>query len=133
MKIFADAHQVQCSPDWMKVSIVLPPQDAVASPAELASDVYLEGMKGYPNEKCQPDIVDNIALFRLSLKDFYQCGVTRIVNKLTVISYTCLMKHVNIYRLKVSLYIYNFAIFREKWCFITESSFKPRTQKKWLM
>lgn len=69
----------------MKVSIVLPPLDKPLTTAEELSEVYLEGMKGYPNTKCQPEIVDNIAEFRLSLTDFYECGVTRIVNKLTVI------------------------------------------------
>lgn len=73
---FADAHKVHCSEDWMKVDIVLP-----SIPGTL---VYLEGMKGYPNPKCQPESTTELAQFKLSLKDFYDCGVTRAVNKITV-------------------------------------------------
>lgn len=69
-------HKVQCSDDLMKVDIVLSDDNVRRNP----SDVYLEGMKGYPNTKCQPTIKDNIAQFQLSLLDFYECGVTRIVN-----------------------------------------------------
>lgn len=47
--------------------------------------VYLEGMKGYPNTQCQPTITnDGLAEFKLSLKNIYECGVTRVVNKITV-------------------------------------------------
>lgn len=60
----------------MKVDIVLP-----SIPGSL---VYLEGMKGYPNPKCQPESTAELAQFKLSLKDFYDCGVTRVVNKMTV-------------------------------------------------
>lgn len=60
----------------MKVDIVLP--------LKSGSLVYLEGMKGYPNPKCQPDSTETLAQFKLSLKDFYDCGVTRVVNKITV-------------------------------------------------
>ncbi|XP_037043772.1 uncharacterized protein LOC119079810 [Bradysia coprophila] len=70
-----DGHQVHCSEDWMKVDIILP-----SIPGSL---VYLEGMKGYPNPKCQPESTTELAQFKLSLKDFYECGVTRVVNKIT--------------------------------------------------
>lgn len=76
---FSDAHKVHCSEDWMKVDIVLP--------SETGSLVYLEGMKGYPNPKCQPESTEALAQFNLSLKDFYDCGVTRVVNKITVRSF----------------------------------------------
>lgn len=66
----------------MKVSIALPDTQPNVNP-----QVYLEGMKGYPNTKCQPEILGNTAQFRLSLKDFYQCGVTRILNSITVSSF----------------------------------------------
>lgn len=71
-------HKVQCTDDLMKVDIVLS-EDNIKP-----SDVYLEGMKGYPNPKCQPTIKDHEAQFVLSLRDFYECGVTRIVYKLNV-------------------------------------------------
>lgn len=65
----------------MKVDIVLP-----SIPGAL---VYLEGMKGYPNPKCQPESTTELAQFKLSLKDFYDCGVTRVVNKITVGQFDC--------------------------------------------
>lgn len=46
--------------------------------------IYLEGLKGYPDERCHPEINGSLAVFRLSLSDFYECGVTRMVNQLTV-------------------------------------------------
>lgn len=46
--------------------------------------VYLEGLNGYKNEKCEPKIEDNLAVFELSLINFYECGIIRVVNKLTV-------------------------------------------------
>lgn len=64
----------------MQVDIVLPDESSDAS------NVYLEGMKGFPNQKCQPRLNDKIAQFKLPLVDFYECGVTRVVNKLTVCS-----------------------------------------------
>uniref|UniRef100_A0A1A9V2E8 ZP domain-containing protein n=1 Tax=Glossina austeni TaxID=7395 RepID=A0A1A9V2E8_GLOAU len=45
--------------------------------------IYLEGLKGYPDERCHPEINASLAIFRLSLSDFYECGVTRMVNQLT--------------------------------------------------
>lgn len=70
---------MQCSDDFMKVDIVLL-EDQIDP-----SSVYLEGMKGYPDPKCQPKFSDNhLARFQLSLLDFYECGVTRILYKLNV-------------------------------------------------
>lgn len=59
----------------MKISIGVP-NDTTA--------IYLEGLKGYTNPKCKPQIEDELATFELSLIDFYDCGLMRIVNKLTV-------------------------------------------------
>lgn len=64
----------------MKVDIVLPD----VQPIETPTQVYLEGMKGYPNSKCEPYVVANVAQFNLPLLDFYECGVTRVINQLTV-------------------------------------------------
>lgn len=64
----------------MRVEVVLPNLDDNTSRTE----TYLDGMKGYPNPKCQPDIKDGLAEFKLSLADIYECGVTRVVNKITV-------------------------------------------------
>lgn len=59
----------------MRVDVIL--LDDINDP----SNVYLEGMKGYPNPKCRPTIMQNVAQFQLPLRDFYECGVTRIVYK----------------------------------------------------
>lgn len=62
----------------MNIEIALPSNKVESS------DVYLDGMKGYPNPRCQPTINNQVASFRLPLQDFYECGVTRIVHKLNV-------------------------------------------------
>lgn len=61
----------------MEVDIILP-RDQPSIP-----HLYLQGMKGYPDERCQPTIADGLAKFKLSLKDIYDCGVTRVLNKIT--------------------------------------------------
>ncbi|XP_030559657.1 uncharacterized protein LOC115761833 [Drosophila novamexicana] len=75
------AHKVHCSEDQMRVDIGLP-ADTSASSAD-RPQIYLEGLKGYPDVRCQPEINGALAVFRLSLSDFYECGVTRMVNQLT--------------------------------------------------
>lgn len=60
----------------MQVDITLPDKS-------LAPQLYLDGMKGYPDPRCQPTITHGLAHFKLSLKDIYDCGVTRVVNKIT--------------------------------------------------
>lgn len=70
------SHKVLCSEDQMRVHVALPSNDSSTS-------VYLEGMKGYPDPKCKPTIKDTLAEFQLSLMNIYECGVTRIVNKIT--------------------------------------------------
>lgn len=69
------SHKVFCSEDQMRVNVALPSNDTAA--------VYLEGMKGYPDPKCKPTIKDTLAEFQLSLVNIYECGVTRVVNKIT--------------------------------------------------
>ncbi|XP_041448882.1 uncharacterized protein LOC111077986 [Drosophila obscura] len=73
------SHKVHCSEDQMRVDIGLPAAEKDESPPQ----IYLEGLKGYPDERCQPQIDGSLAVFRLSLSDFYECGVTRMVNQLT--------------------------------------------------
>lgn len=77
--IVSDVHKVHCSENWMKVDIALP--DGVVD----VNNVYLEGMKGIPNPKCQPTIIGQVAQFNLPLVDlenskdtFFECGVTRV-------------------------------------------------------
>lgn len=73
--ISVQQHKVQCTDDVMKVLVGIPESD---------TRVYLEGLNGYKNEKCEPKIEDNLAVFELSLINFYDCGIIRVVNKLTV-------------------------------------------------
>ncbi|XP_065369572.1 uncharacterized protein qsm [Calliphora vicina] len=95
-------HKVHCSEDLMRVEIGLPEPittttDSSSSSSSSSSSatsssgssnnekpqIYLEGLKGYPDERCHPEINGSLAVFRLSLSDFYECGVTRMVNQLT--------------------------------------------------
>ncbi|XP_058457471.1 uncharacterized protein LOC131434605 isoform X2 [Malaya genurostris] len=69
-------HNIICTEDQMRVHVALPANDSSTS-------IYLDGMKGYPEPKCKPSIKDTLAEFRLSLTNVYECGVTRVVNKLT--------------------------------------------------
>uniref|UniRef100_A0A2M4BN02 Putative secreted protein n=2 Tax=Anopheles marajoara TaxID=58244 RepID=A0A2M4BN02_9DIPT len=71
------SHKVTCTEETMRVDIALPSSN-------VSDDrVYLEGMKGYPNPLCRPKIAENLASFELSLKNIYDCGVTRVINHLT--------------------------------------------------
>ncbi|KAH8261056.1 hypothetical protein KR044_002624, partial [Drosophila immigrans] len=72
-------HKVHCSEDKMRVDIGLPSDSSDAERPQ----IYLEGLKGYPDVRCQPEINGALAVFSLSLSDFYECGVTRMVNQLT--------------------------------------------------
>ncbi|XP_051860375.1 uncharacterized protein LOC117570133 isoform X1 [Drosophila albomicans] len=80
-------HKVHCSEDQMRVEIGLPSDGDVSSTSNSSDaerpQIYLEGLKGYPDVRCQPEINGALAVFRLSLSDFYECGVTRMVNQLT--------------------------------------------------
>lgn len=83
-------HKVHCTHEEMQVQIVLQSQEDKSetspetSTQATPSHVYLEGLKGYPDVRCQPVIEGGLAEFKLSLKDFFECGVTRMVNKITV-------------------------------------------------
>lgn len=70
--------KVQCSDDLMTVDIIL--SDDKFDP----SNIYLESLKGYPNQRCQPTIENHVARFELSLRDFHECGVTRMVYQMDV-------------------------------------------------
>ncbi|XP_036330244.1 uncharacterized protein LOC118742349 isoform X1 [Rhagoletis pomonella] len=80
------AHKIHCTEDQMQVEIQIPDTGSVISnkdDSNSKTQIYLEGLKDYPNERCQPQINELQATFRLSLTDFYECGVTRMVNQLT--------------------------------------------------
>lgn len=68
----------------MRVEIGLPGETSNSTSDLDRPQIYLEGLKGYPDVRCQPEINGALAVFRLSLSDFYECGVTRMVNQLTV-------------------------------------------------
>ncbi|XP_046404031.1 uncharacterized protein LOC124169460 [Ischnura elegans] len=68
-------HKVRCEGDeWMTVELVRP-EDTTA--------IYLDQMRGFPDESCQPVLEEGKATFRLPLKDVFRCGVTRVYNSLT--------------------------------------------------
>ncbi|XP_071445720.1 uncharacterized protein qsm [Hetaerina americana] len=68
-------HKVRCEGDeWMTVELVKP-EDVTA--------IYLDQLRGFPDESCQPTVEEGKATFRLPLKDVFRCGVTRIYNRMT--------------------------------------------------
>lgn len=77
-----------------------------------ASNVYLEGMKGFPNPKCQPTINVPVAQFNLPLIDFFECGVTRVRKWTVSIHSPVLSKH----------FLIIFENCRERRCFIIKLS-----------
>lgn len=48
--------------------------------------VYLEGLKNYPDPACRPhtDASGTLAVLELDLGNVYRCAVTRVVNEKTV-------------------------------------------------
>lgn len=54
--------------------------------SETTLEVYLEGLKEYPDPACRPqrDSTGTLTVFSLDLDDVYRCATTRITNKLTV-------------------------------------------------
>merc|ERR1712223_1941864 len=67
-------YKVRCSADQMVVEM-MKPLDVKA--------VYLEHLKNYPVEACQPELEADRATFRLNLQDIYQCMVTKVLDKAT--------------------------------------------------
>lgn len=67
-------YKVHCTKDNIRVDIVK---------QEDITDIYLQHLKNYPDPTCKPEIVDRRVTFNLSLSDFYNCMITRVVNKHT--------------------------------------------------
>ncbi|XP_015788320.1 uncharacterized protein LOC107365347 [Tetranychus urticae] len=66
--------QIKCSETLMEVTVGITKENPNVV-------IYLEKLKGYPG--CQPELLNDKAVFRLPLDDnFYTCGTTRIQNKL---------------------------------------------------
>ncbi|KAG8271494.1 hypothetical protein J6590_060411 [Homalodisca vitripennis] len=70
-------YKVRCLEDSMLVEI---------RKTEEVTDIYLDQLKHYPDPACQPHIDGTQASLLLSLDNVFQCGVTRVVNQLTVLS-----------------------------------------------
>ncbi|XP_011150119.1 uncharacterized protein LOC105189594 isoform X1 [Harpegnathos saltator] len=68
--------KVRCSKQMMEVDIVR------SSPQ---AKIYLQQFKHFPDEACKPQFRDGVATFKLSLleQDMLQCGITRVLNKVT--------------------------------------------------
>ncbi|CAG7835606.1 unnamed protein product [Allacma fusca] len=67
--------RIACEDDEMRVDITGTNQIIGA---------HLQGLKNYPDASCRPEYIEESHLqFRLALKDFYRCGTTQILNKLT--------------------------------------------------
>jgi len=67
-------YKVHCTKDNIRVDIVK---------QEDITDIYLQHLKNYPDPTCKPEIVDRRVTFNLSLSDFYNCMITKVVNKQT--------------------------------------------------
>lgn len=68
--------KVKCTPDFMRVELPV-----TAS----TRNVYLQGLRDYPNPACKPqtDPSGSLSIFQLDLTDVYQCAITRVVNQIT--------------------------------------------------
>merc|ERR1712001_128632 len=67
-------YKVHCTKDNIRVDIVK---------QEDITDIYLQHLKNYPDPTCKPEIVDRRVTFNLSLSDFYNCMITKVVNQHT--------------------------------------------------
>jgi hypothetical protein len=68
--------KVKCSPDAMRIEIPV---------TSKTRQVYLQGLKDYPDPACHPrqETGSSLAVLELNLKNVYQCATTRVTNKLT--------------------------------------------------
>ncbi|XP_018322463.1 uncharacterized protein LOC108735125 [Agrilus planipennis] len=68
--------KVRCSEDTMRVEVPV---------TATTKRIYLQGLKDYPDPACRPkmDPTNSLSIFELNLKDVFQCGTTRVTNKLT--------------------------------------------------
>ncbi|KAF5290984.1 hypothetical protein FQA39_LY14515 [Lamprigera yunnana] len=83
--------KVKCTPNLMRIELPVAP---------MTKTIYLHGLRDYPNPACKPltDTTGNLAVFQLNLTNFYECGITRVINRLTgkIVYYkTIIIEHVN--------------------------------------
>lgn len=46
-------------------------------------DIYLEGLRSFPDANCHPLVADGLAVLRLDLTEKFECGITKVTNQLT--------------------------------------------------
>ncbi|GJQ76079.1 hypothetical protein Trydic_g1831 [Trypoxylus dichotomus] len=68
--------KVKCASGVMRIEVPI---------SESTREVYLEGLKEYPDLACRPqrDPSGTLTVFELDLDDVFRCATTRITNKLT--------------------------------------------------
>ncbi|KAK9884048.1 hypothetical protein WA026_004983 [Henosepilachna vigintioctopunctata] len=76
-KLFGVGPKVKCYPDKIRVEVPILPSNT--------KQVYLEGLKNYPDPACRPhtDSTGSLAILELDLGDVYRCAVTKVVNEKT--------------------------------------------------
>lgn len=109
----------------MRVEIGLPGETSNSTSDLDRPQIYLEGLKGYPDVRCQPEINGALAVFRLSLSDFYECGVTRMVNQLTVGGVLMVTHHVPVITPLPCCFFR-----RAKRCITIKSSLNPQAARR---
>lgn len=67
-------HKVKCMEDAMFVEIVKQPD---------MLDIYLEGLRSFPDPNCHPLVSDGLAVLRLDLSEKFECGITKVTNQIT--------------------------------------------------
>ncbi|XP_034243003.1 uncharacterized protein LOC117646272 [Thrips palmi] len=67
-------HKVKCLEDAMIVEIVKQPE---------MLDIYLEGLRSFPDANCHPLVADGLAVLRLDLTEKFECGITKVTNQMT--------------------------------------------------
>ncbi|XP_050426872.1 uncharacterized protein LOC126837110 [Adelges cooleyi] len=67
-------YKINCDDDVMTIDI---------KRTDNIKSVYLSQLQFYPAPACKPTFDKDLISFKLSLKDVYQCGVTKVTNKAT--------------------------------------------------
>ncbi|KAK4884904.1 hypothetical protein RN001_001175 [Aquatica leii] len=68
--------KVECTSNTMRIELPI---------TSMTKSIYLHGLKDYPKFACKPQIdeTSSLAVFQLNLTNFYECGITRVINHLT--------------------------------------------------
>uniref|UniRef100_A0A2S2QN22 ZP domain-containing protein n=1 Tax=Sipha flava TaxID=143950 RepID=A0A2S2QN22_9HEMI len=65
-------YKVNCNDEYMTVDV---------KKTDDIKSIYLNQMKYYPELACQPIFEKNLIQFKLSLRDVFQCGLTKVTNQ----------------------------------------------------